>query len=95
MLAYVVPRSADKTGQLAEPEQRARRRYLNLRKLGTSAKNAGGFARTSKGYWRVALHLGRKTGMTNEWLENEGLIEIKQEWWNVKFLRITALKQTA
>ncbi|WP_425609304.1 group II intron maturase-specific domain-containing protein, partial [Thalassobacterium maritimum] len=36
MLAYGVPRSADKTGQLAEPEQRARRRYLNLRKLGTS-----------------------------------------------------------
>ncbi|WPJ96049.1 group II intron reverse transcriptase/maturase [Coraliomargarita algicola] len=75
--------------------KRARRRYLNLRKLGTSAKNAGGFARTSKGYWRVALHLGRKTGMTDKWLASEGLIEIKQEWWNVKFLRITALKQTA
>jgi hypothetical protein len=33
-------------------------------------------------------------GMTNQWLANEGLIEIKQEWWNVKFLRITAFRQT-
>ena len=49
--------------------------------------------------------------MTNQWLANEGLIDqrqlpeaglafvvaeaIKQQWWNVKFLRITALKLTA
>jgi hypothetical protein len=43
----------------------------------------------------VAKHLGYKAGMTNDWLANEGLIEIKQQWWSVKFLRITALKQTA
>lgn len=73
----------------------AKRRYLNMRKLGACHKEAGGFARTSKGYWRVAKHLGYKAGMTNEWLENEGLIEIKQQWWNVNFLRRTALKQTA
>ena len=75
--------------------KRAKRRYLNLRKLGAKHKEAAGFARTSKGYWRVARHLGHKAGMTNQWLANEGLIEIKQQWWNVKFLRITALKQTA
>lgn len=75
--------------------KRPKRRYLNLRKLGAKHKEAAGFARTSKGYWRVAKHLGYKAGMTNEWLANEGLIEIKQQWWNVKFLRITALKQTA
>lgn len=74
---------------------RPKRRYLNMRKLGAKHKEAAGFARTSKGFWRVAKHLGYKAGMTNEWLANEGLIEIKQEWWNVKFLRITALKQTA
>jgi RNA-directed DNA polymerase len=75
--------------------KRPKRRYLNMRKLGAEHKEAAGFARTSKGYWRVAKHLGYKAGMTNEWLANEGLIEIKQQWWNVKFLRITALKQTA
>ena len=37
----------------------------------------------------------RSESGTNEWLANEGLIEIKQQWWNVKFLLITALKQTA
>jgi RNA-directed DNA polymerase len=75
--------------------KKPKRRYLNMRKLGAEHKEAAGFARTSKGYWRVAKHLGYKAGMTNEWLANEGLIEIKQQWWNVKFLRITALKQTA
>ena len=68
---------------------------MNLVKLGTRPKFAGGFAKTSKGYWRIALALGSKTGMTNKWLEQEGLITIKQQWWNVKFLRITAFKQTA
>ena len=75
--------------------KRSKRRYLNLRKLGAEHKEAAGFARTSKGYWRVARYLGHKAAMTNQWLENEGLISIKQQWWNVKFLRITALKQTA
>jgi RNA-directed DNA polymerase len=75
--------------------KRAKRRYLNLRKLGAKHKEAAGFARTSKGYWRVSKHLGYKAGMTNEWLSTEGLIDIKQQWWNLKFLRIIALKQTA
>lgn len=75
--------------------KRAKRRYLNLRKLGTRSKIAGGYAKSSKGYWRIAKTIGHNTGMTNQWLLNEGLIEIKQQWWNLKFLRITALKQTA
>jgi RNA-directed DNA polymerase len=75
--------------------KRPKRRYLNMRKLGAEHNEAAGFARSSKGYWRIAKHLGHKAGLTNEWLASEGLIEIKQQWWNVKFLRITALKQTA
>ncbi|WP_369426453.1 group II intron maturase-specific domain-containing protein [Pelagicoccus sp. SDUM812002] len=75
--------------------KRAKRRYLNLRKLGAKHKEAAGFARTSKGYWRVSKHLGCKAGMTNDWLSNESLIEIRQQWLNVKFRRITAIKQTA
>jgi hypothetical protein len=69
--------------------KRPKRRYLNMRKLGAKHKEAAGFARTSKGYWRVAKHLGYKAGMltvppkgnersesgTNEWLANEGLID--------------------
>jgi len=73
----------------------SKRRYLNLVQLGTSAKFAGGFARSSKGYWRLAHGLGAFTAMTNKWLEAEGLTELRQLWWNFKFLRITALKQTA
>ena len=70
-------------------------RDLNLRKLGARHKEAAGFSRSSKGYWRIARYLGHKVSMTNQWLENEGLISIKQQWWNLRFLRITALKQTA
>lgn len=51
--------------------------------------------RQATGYWRVARHLGHKAGMTTECLANEGRIEIKQQWWTVRFLRITAFKQTA
>jgi RNA-directed DNA polymerase len=75
--------------------KRPKRRYLNLRKLGAKHKEAASFASTSKGSWRVAKRLGYKAAMTNQWLANEGLIEIEQAWWNVQFLRITALKQTA
>ena len=71
------------------------RRFRNLVKLGTAPKIAGGFAKTSKGFWRIAQALGSHTAMTQEWLQQQGLIEIKQLWWNYKFLRITALKQTA
>jgi RNA-directed DNA polymerase len=75
--------------------KRPKRRYLNLRRLDTRPKIAGGYAKTSKGYWRIALTIGHNTGMTNQWLEEEGLIRIAQTWWDVKSLRITALKLTA
>jgi len=75
--------------------KRPRRRYLNLVKIGTSSKYAGGFAKSSKGYWRLAQALGTQTAMSNQWLEEQGLIDIRQQWWSLKLLRITALKQTA
>jgi len=75
--------------------KRPRRRYLNLVKIGTSRKYAGGFAKSSKGYWRLAQALGTQTAMSNQWLEEQGLINIRQQWWSLKLLRITALKQTA
>lgn len=75
--------------------KKAGRRFKNLVGLGTAPKIAGGFAKTSKGFWRIAQALGTHTAMTQDWLQEEGLIEIKQLWWDMKFLRITALKQTA
>ncbi len=75
--------------------KRPRRRYLNLVKIGSNSKFAGGFAKSSKGYWRLAQALGTQTAMSNQWLEEQGLINIRQQWWSLKLLRITALKQTA
>lgn len=70
--------------------KKPKRRYLNLCKLDTRARIAGGYAKSSKGYWRIAQTIGHNTGMTNQWLESEGLINIKQLWWDSKSLRITA-----
>ena len=38
----------------------AKRRYLNLRKLGAKHKEAAGFARTSKGYCLSAVALAKE-----------------------------------
>ena len=75
--------------------KRPKRRYLNLMKLGAKHNKAAGLARSSKAYWRISRWLGTDTGMTNKWLEQAGLISIKQESYEHKARCVTALKQTA
>ncbi|MGJ3245550.1 MAG: maturase [Elainellaceae cyanobacterium] len=33
-----------------------------------------------KGYWRLSRTLATQTGMTDEWLEQEGLLSIRDLW---------------
>jgi RNA-directed DNA polymerase len=37
-----------------------------------------------KGYWRLSKTLATHTGMTNEWLEQQGLLSIRQLWMKVQ-----------
>ncbi|MGI0488438.1 hypothetical protein ACN4EK_23585 [Pantanalinema rosaneae CENA516] len=37
-----------------------------------------------KGYWRLSKTLATPTGMTNEWLEQQGLRSIKQLWMKIQ-----------
>ena len=38
-----------------------------------------------KGYWRLSKSLGTQTGMTNQWLEKQGLISVKELWVNIHY----------
>ncbi|MDX2243681.1 MAG: hypothetical protein NW224_23620 [Leptolyngbyaceae cyanobacterium bins.302] len=37
-----------------------------------------------KDYWRLSKTLATHTGMTNEWLEQQGLLSIRTLWMNVQ-----------
>jgi len=38
-----------------------------------------------KGPWRLSRTLATQTGMTNKWLEKQGLISIKTQWVNIHY----------
>lgn len=64
--------------------RRPRTRITNLLKLGTTKRQAILTGISRKGYWRLSKTLATHTGMTNEWLEQQGLLSIRQLWMNVQ-----------
>jgi RNA-directed DNA polymerase len=60
--------------------RRPKTRIANLLKRGTSKRHAILTGISRKGYWRLSKTLATQTGMTNEWLEHQGLLSIKQLW---------------
>ena len=60
----------------------ARTKVRNLLRLGTKLKTAIYVAISRKGHWRLARTLATQTGMTNLWLEKQGLVSIKKLWVN-------------
>jgi RNA-directed DNA polymerase len=60
--------------------RRPRTRITNLLKLGTTKRQAILTGISRKGYWRLSKTLATHTGMTNEWLEQQGLLSIRQLW---------------
>jgi len=54
-----------------------------LLKLGTSKREAILTALSRKGYWRLARTLATHTGMTIQWLKEQGLISVKELWVNI------------
>jgi RNA-directed DNA polymerase len=64
--------------------RRPRTRIANLLKLGTSKRHAILTGISRKGYWRLSKTLAAQTGMTNEWLEQQGLLSIRQLWIKVQ-----------
>jgi RNA-directed DNA polymerase len=65
--------------------RKTRTKVRRLIKLGTSKRTAIFTALSRKGYWRLARTLATHTGMTNKWLQEQGLISIKEQWVRIHY----------
>ncbi|WP_421656049.1 hypothetical protein [Leptothermofonsia sp. ETS-13] len=64
--------------------RRPRTRITNLLKLGTTKRQAILTGIRRKGYWRLSKTFATHTGMTNEWLEPQRGLSIRQLWMQVQ-----------
>ncbi|MCJ7603665.1 MAG: hypothetical protein MUO63_19455 [Desulfobulbaceae bacterium] len=62
-----------------------RTKVRNLLRLGTSLKTAISVNLSSKGPWRLARTLAIQTGMTNQWLKDQGLLSVKEQRVNIHY----------
>lgn len=62
-----------------------RNKVRELVKLGTSLRAAISVGLSRKGYWHLARTLATQSGMTNKWLEKQGLISIKEQWVKIHY----------
>ena len=60
--------------------RRPRTRIRQLHKLGTGFDQAIKTALSRKSVWHLAKTLATQTGMTNEWLKQQGLVSIRDLW---------------
>jgi RNA-directed DNA polymerase len=65
--------------------RRPRTKIRNLLKLGTLLKAALDVGLSRKGPWRLARTLATQTGMTNQWLKDQGLLSVKELWVNIHY----------
>jgi len=60
--------------------RRVRTKVRQLLALGTSKRQAILTALSSKGYWHLSKTLATQSGMTNDWLQSQGLISVRDLW---------------
>ena len=65
--------------------RRFRTRVRNLLKLGTNPGVAIPMCFSRKGPWKCARTLATQTGMTNQWLKDQGLLSVKELWVNIHY----------
>ena len=63
----------------------ARTKVRNLLKLGTFKRVAILTAISRKGPWHLSRTLATQTGMTNRWLKDQGLLNVKELWVNIHY----------
>lgn len=63
----------------------ARTKVRNLLKLGTRKETAILTAISRKGPWHLSRTLATQTGMTNQWLKDQGLLSVKELWVNIHY----------
>jgi RNA-directed DNA polymerase len=57
-----------------------RTRFRNLVALGVSRQAASLHARSRKGPWRMSRTLASSVGLTNDWLQSQGLVSLLSLW---------------
>lgn len=62
-----------------------RTKIRNLLKLGTHPGVAIPLCLTRKGPWRSARTMATQTGMTNQWLKDQGLVSVKELWVKIHY----------
>lgn len=60
--------------------RRVRTKVRHLLALGTSKRQAILTALSRKAYWHLSKTLATQTGMTNQWLADQGLISVRDLW---------------
>ena len=60
--------------------RRVRTKVRHLLALGTGQRQAILTALSSKGYWHLSKTLATQSGMTNAWLQRQGLIAVRDLW---------------
>ena len=60
--------------------KRCRKRVGELLKLGVNERHAVLTALSRKGYWHLSRTMATQSGMTNHWLESQGLVSIRKLW---------------
>jgi len=60
--------------------RRGRTKVRHLLALGTGNRQAILTALSSKGYWHLSKTLATQSGMTNAWLQRQGLISVRDLW---------------
>ena len=63
----------------------ARTKVCNLLKLGVSKRQAILTAMSRKGPWHLARTLAAQVGMNNDWLAEQGLIFVKEQWVKIPY----------
>jgi len=56
-----------------------------LKSAGLVLKTAIDVGLSRKGPWRLARTLATQTGMSNQWLKDQGLISVKELWVNIHY----------
>lgn len=64
--------------------RRPRTRIRHLLALGTSKRQAILTGLSRKGYWRLSKTLATHTGMSNQWLQQQGWLSVRELWMKVQ-----------
>jgi RNA-directed DNA polymerase len=64
--------------------RRPRTRIRHLLALGTSKRQAILTGISRKGYWRLSKTLATHTGMSNQWLQLQGWLSVRDLWMKVQ-----------